>query len=441
MLTVAYLANLFPSAVEPYVVDEIRELERRGLRIVTGSVRRAPMQKADDQNQRAPEIVLRSVTPLLLLRAFWLCIRRWNRISPLMTRVVLRGPEGPGQRAKTLIHTWLGACYALALREKRVDHIHVHHGYFGSWIALTAARLLNVGFSMTLHGSDLLLHGSYLDTKLANCKFCLTVSEFNREYIVDHYPSVARKKIVVSRLGVEIFDAAGSQNRRGNDCVFTMLSVGRLHCVKDHAFLISACAQLRAHGLAFECSIAGDGPERGRLEKLIRQHRLEKLVILLGHVPREQMSSLYARADIVVLTSRSEGLPLVLMEAMARGKIVLAPAITGIPELVVDGKNGFLFQAGSQGDFVSRVLFIHSLFQLGDRAGRTSILSTPSRMDWIRYAAQVTVRHLFNGKRNLETFADFFMQAVDPQSGSTFHEDSLLQQIQLSVQRHRSVPV
>ena len=74
---------------------------------------------------------------------------------------------------------------------------------------------------------------------------------------------------------------------------------------------------------------------------------LEKQVTLLGHVAREQMACYYDRADVVVLTSRSEGIPLVLMEAMARGKIVLAPAITGIPELVIAGKTGFLYEPGS----------------------------------------------------------------------------------------------
>lgn len=440
MLTVAYLSNLFPSAVEPYVIDEIRELERRGVRVLTGSVRKPLLQRLGTQDSREPEIVLESAGLGLLMRALFLCVLRWNRISLLMMRVLLRGPEGPWQRAKALVHTWLGACYALQLQEKQVDHIHVHHGYFGSWIAMAAARLLNVSFSMTLHGSDLLLHPSYLDTKLANSKFCLTISEFNRLYILDHYPDVAPQRIVVSRLGVELFDGGAEPGRRRNGA-FTMLSVGRLHRVKDHAFLVRACAQLRAHGLSFECAIAGDGPERARLEKLIRKHGLETQVTLLGHIPREQMSSLYARADFVVLTSRSEGLPLVLMEAMAHGNIVLAPAITGIPELVLEGKNGFLFQPGSQGDFVSRVLFIHSLLHVGNKPDGCSILLSSSRLDWIRHAAQVTVRHHFNGKKNLEAFADLFIHAIDPQNRSRSHEDSLLQQIQLSVQRHRSVPV
>jgi colanic acid/amylovoran biosynthesis glycosyltransferase len=439
MLTVAYLANLFPSSAEPYVGDEVRELQRRGIRIVTGSVRKAPSRYRNSADDQSPNIVLQPWRVGLLLRALCLCLWRWKEISPLLARILLRGKEGPWRRAKALVHTWLGACYAQRLREYAIDHIHVHHGYFGSWIALTAARLLKVGFSMTLHGSDLLLHGSYLDAKLEYCKLCLTVSEFNRQYILHHYPGVAAQKVVVSRLGVEIPDGlAEPRTRQENDRPFALLAVGRLHRVKDHAFLVRACAQLRVHGLHFECAIAGDGPERRSLEELIWKEGLEKRVSLLGQVPREQMGSLYSRADLVVLTSRSEGLPLVLMEAMARGKIVLAPAITGIPELVVDTKNGFLFQPGSQGDFVARVLFIHSLFQR-DRVHGSVVPSASRRLDWIRHAAQVTVRHHFNGRKNLEAFAELFIDAVNLKG--TIHANSLLQQIQFSVQRHRSVPV
>ena len=94
---------------------------------------------------------------------------------------------------------------------------------------------------------------------------------------------------------------------------------------------------------------------------------------MLGHVPREQMDSLYDRADVVALTSRSEGIPLVLMEAMARGRIVLAPAITGIPELVIPGKTGFLYKPGSLEDFVDRLLFIHSLLRAQTSCRQTSV--------------------------------------------------------------------
>ena len=134
---------------------------------------------------------------------------------------------------------------------------------------------------------------------------------------------------------------------------------------------------------------------------------------------------------MVVLTSRSEGIPLVLMEAMARGKIVLAPDITGIPELVIAGKTGFLYEAGSLDDFVARLLFIRSLMQAPDAASIfvPTILSAARQLDCVRHAAQVQVRHNFNRRKNLESFGDLFLQRIAAQAESVPHENFVLQQI------------
>lgn len=432
MLTVASLANQFPSPVEPYVGEEIEELRRRGVRVIAGSVRKARTKEEEALSIKCgPEVVLQPLRIMVLLRAVWLCLRRWNRISPLIVRVICRGSESPLQRLKALLHTWMGACYAVLLQDRSVEHIHVHHGYFGSWIAMVAAQLLDVGYTLTLYGSDLLLHGTYLDVKLKNCDLCLTVSEYNRRYILQHYPCIDAEKVLVSRMGVDVNDSgpppAAATNRIAG---FGLLAVGRLHAVKDHAFLVQACVQLQKLGVNFECSIAGSGPERRRLEALIQSGGLQKQVSLLGYVPDDQMDSLYDRADVVVLTSRSEGIPLVLMEAMARGKIVLAPAITGIPELVIAGKTGFLYEAGSLEDFVARLLFIRSLMQAPDHPDlRPYILSAARQLDWVRQGARVQVRHNFNRSKNLESFCDFFIQRIAPQTESVPHENSVLQQI------------
>jgi colanic acid/amylovoran biosynthesis glycosyltransferase len=303
MLTVAYLANEFPSPVEPYVTDEIAELRRCGVRVVTGSVR-----KPHNETANSADIILQLAGIAVFVEALWLCFRRCSRVAPLMIRIIFRGSESPWQRLKALAHTVLGACYAVLLQNYDVDYIHVHHGYFGSWIAMTAARLLGVEFSMTLHGSDVLIHRAYLDAKLVHCSFCFTISDYNRNYILERYPNTAPEKILVSRLGVEVSSAMRLQPfpQKCSGDPFSLLAVGRLHAVKDHAFLVRACAQLAMRDIPFECFIAGEGPERCRLERLIHRHNLEDHVTLLGHVAREQMESLYDRADVVVLTTAAK---------------------------------------------------------------------------------------------------------------------------------------
>lgn len=426
MLTVAYLANLFPSPVEPYVVDEIEELRGRGVRVIAASVRR-PRSSAPV----TPDIVLQSISPLVLVQALWLCLRKWPRISDLIGRIVWRGSEGPWQRVKTLLHTWLGACYAILLQKHRVDHIHAHHGYFGSWVAMVAARLLDIGYSFTLHGSDLLVRAAYLDAKLKSCSFCLTISEFNRRYILEKYPWVVPEKVLVSRLGVEVPVSASAVQHPETPYAgrLRLLAVGRLQVVKNHGFLIRACAELVRRGVDFECAIAGGGPQRRKLVKLIRKCGLVGKVELLGNVPREQVNALYRRADVLVLTSISEGIPLVLMEAMARRMIVLAPEITGIPELVIPGKTGFLYKAGSLASFIDRLGLVRLL--LGAPAEvRSGCLSwAAGQLDWMRHAAQVHVRHNFNRKHNLNSFADLFLTRIVLPTETLPHANLILQQI------------
>jgi glycosyltransferase involved in cell wall biosynthesis len=430
MLTVAYLANQFPSAVEPYVSEEIAELRRRGVQVIAGSVRKPDALSGSPGVAAfgAEILCLQPVRVLTVLRTIGLVAKHWQSIREPLSRALLQGKESPKRRLKALLHTWLGAYYAGLLEKRGVQHIHVHHGYFGAWIAMVAARLLGISYSLTLHGSDLLVNGSYLDAKLKNCRFCATISEFNRDYIRARFPDIDAPKIVVSRLGVTVPERGAdrwqtdSAHRR-----FSLLAVGRLHAVKDHAFLIHACARLRDGGLDFTCAIVGDGPERQRLAALIQQYQLQAQVSLLGHVAREQIDSLYRRADVIVLTSRSEGLPLVLMEAMARGGIVIAPAITGIPEIVLAGKTGFLYAPGDLEDLVARVLLLHELVcSEGHYA--------TSRLDWIRHAARLQVLHNFNSGKNLTHFGDRFLHLTarhdfTTRDGSSRHEDFVLQQI------------
>ena len=423
MLTVAYLANQFPTAVESYVSEEIQELRRRGVSVISGSARRPDKSQYSSPNEflGSPVLCLQPFRVLTVLRSLFFAAAHWQRVSTLLVRVLFQGKESPNLRLRALLHTWLGAYYAVLLQKREVDHVHVHHGYFGSWIAMVAARLLGISFSLTLHGSDLLVHGAYLDTKLKYCRSCLTISDYNRHYIFDHFPAIDPKKVVVSRLGVDVLPTTKlplrvASNPRNS---LRLLAVGRLHAVKGHGFLLRACSRLRDAGLDFKCAIAGEGPERQRLESLIRSYRLQGHVTLLGHMARQEVEALYRDAEVVVLTSLSEGIPLVLMEAMARGRIVLAPAITGIPELVIPGKTGFLYKPGDLEDFLRTILFLRSLMPFHNQRSGAPLC-------WISHAARVHVFHNFNRQKNLARFVDAFLRPIQSSLSSPY-ADPLLQ--------------
>ncbi|MCU1272496.1 MAG: colanic acid biosynthesis glycosyltransferase WcaL [Acidobacteriaceae bacterium] len=426
MKKMAYLANSFPEPAEAYVWEEVCELRNRGRKVIPCSFRRPAPGSLKPERSASETFYVFPLQARLALRASWMCISRLNLILDLLWRII-RGCEPVLRRLRTLLHTWLGAYLAAALRKKQIGHIHVHHGYFSSWAGMVAARFLGATVSMTLHGSDLLVRADYLDIKLNHCRFCITVSEFNRNHIHQRYPAIDLSKILVHRLGVDLDFWRRSPNRVFGSA-FSILSVGRLHPIKNHEFLIRACCELKASGVHFRCTIIGDGEEYERLQDLIRHLRLEDKVELRGHVPREELPELYRQADVVVLTSHSEGIPQTLMEAMAMERIVLAPKITGIPELIADKQTGFLYQPDSMPDFLAKL---------------TLIAAAGSSLDRIRHEARRHINSHFNQTRNLELWADDFLRRVEgvADKKEVAHANPVLQQVQLPLQRDRSIPV
>ena len=424
MTTIAYIANEFPSPLEPYVTDEITELRRRGARVICCSGKRVSPNHLS-LAERAFWKETHFFQPLsdgeLVRAAHRLASDRhnlWQLLRPLLWE---RGTSPP-RRIRALGHTLMGAALAEQLAPLDVDHIHAHHGYFASWMALAAARLLGIGFSFTLHGSDLLQRADLLSAKLRACQFCVTVSDFNRQYILRSYPSTPAEKIIVQRLGVDRVlhwptpPPAAEAEVEAEQRRLCLLSVGRLHWVKDYRFLIQACAALRDQGLDFMCWIVGEGPERRALESQIAALGLQERVYLIGHVSRTELQGYYRYADLVVMTSKSEGIPVVLMEAMAHEKLVLAPAITGIPELVEHQRTGFLYQSGSLPDFVSAVSWIQ-----GHKASLAPI----------QRAAAASVAASYNRQRNVRAFAEQFLARIPQSEGNYAHP--VLQQVRLSL--------
>jgi len=413
--TIAYLANQYPNCIENYVTEEIVALRNQGVTVLPYSVFGPPQSSRDEWEALAGETVyLSRIRWLPLLRAVLLCLGMAGILWEFWKRALFEGHETFNRRLRALAHTLLGAYYAVLLSDRGVDHIHVHHGYFSAWIAMVAARLLNIGYSMTLHGSDLLVHHSYLDIKLKYCDSCFTISEYNRQFIRSNYPSVEETKLLLRRLGVapplqHLPTPLISRPR----ALFVIMSVGRLHKVKNQSFLVDACAILKSRGIPILCLIAGDGPERRKLENRIATWGLEREVKLLGHVAREDLDSVYGMVDLVTLTSKSEGIPLSLMEAMSHERIVLAPAITGLPELVIDGETGFLYKPDSLTEFVARVEHIR----------RSS-----KNLESIQFSARDHVRQFFDREQNLQRFTELFLQRISPNLG-VCNENPVLQQI------------
>jgi colanic acid/amylovoran biosynthesis glycosyltransferase len=397
---VAYIANEFPNLVEGYIVKEVEALRQVGTEVFCYSVK---IPKPRDlppsfQSYHIETVYLRPLKPLLLIKAAWFALRSVQGLKDIYHRILFRGHESAIQRLKALSHLLQGVYFALLIRSWDLSHIHAHHGYSASFAAMVASRMLGIPYSLTLHGSDLLINRFYLDLKLKHCKLCFTISDYNKRFLLEKYKAVSPNKVIVRRMGTSAnraFQASAEDAvvRHGS----IILSVGRLHKVKNHDFLIRACAKLKERRFDFICIIIGGGDERQKLENMIEKFGLVREVKLLDSVDRPFVDVFYEMADLVVLTSKSEGIPIVLMEAMLRKRIVLAPEITGIPELVLDGKTGFLYRAGDLEDFVSKAIGITEIQKdLAD----------------LRERARNHVLNKFDESKNLESFVSKFLEQM-----------------------------
>lgn len=200
-----------------------------------------------------------------------------------------------------------------------------------------------ITWSATLHGPDEFSDptGFHLKEKCRSSLFLVAISEHGRDHLSRFAEPEDRRRITVCRLGVDpsLFSPAPF---RPHPERFELLCVGRLAPVKSHSTLLAAIGILTAQGRALRLRIAGDGPLRASLQAEIAARKLDSVVSLEGALNQDRLLPLYAAADIFVLPSLAEGVPVVLMEAMAMEIACVATAVNGVPELIRDEGEGLL---------------------------------------------------------------------------------------------------
>lgn len=350
---IAYLLSGFPAFSETFILNEMEEISQLGEDIRVWCLSPSLFPDKQPLAHRLGREWLGRVhfCPPLYSPRLWLAHAHF-----LLTR--------PGEYLETLRHHrkyggkryFLRSVYfAWLVRCERIRHVHAQFGWSAE-PAMLIARLTHAAYSFTLHGSDVFVRPPESMTELINgSAFCVTISEYNRSYLVSHWPGVMPSKIRVIRLGVDTDKFAPVPRVADDGQPVHLLTVARLVPQKNLESAIKACYHLRKQGYRFRYAMVGDGPDRPELEHLIRTLHLEEVVVLRGVVSQECLIPLYQAADVFLLTSRSEGIPVAAMEAMACGLPVVAPRITGMPELVDDGRSGILFEPEDEEEAVRAV--------------------------------------------------------------------------------------
>jgi colanic acid/amylovoran biosynthesis glycosyltransferase len=354
---VAYLNTRYPRISHTFIEREIRALRARGLEVHTFSIRRPEQEDLlGERNEEAS----RTTTYLLELgRMARSLVRSLIRRPWALVRTAVEGQRlsPPGLRPRLLhcAYALEGTALAWSLRDRGLRHVHVHIANNGAAVALLATVFdRSLSYSLTIHGSEEFfdVKGYSLRRKVEAARFVRCISNFCRAQVMAWSPPDAWPRLHVVHCGLDPADFP-SRRPRAEDGILRVITVGRLDPIKGYDVLLEACRRLTAEGTALQLRMIGNGPERGRLEALVRSLGLAEHVEVLGALGQEALQHQYDWADVMVVSSFMEGIPVVLMEAMAKELAVVATRVAGIPELVDDGVSGLLAVPGSDQDLAN----------------------------------------------------------------------------------------
>jgi glycosyltransferase involved in cell wall biosynthesis len=347
----AWLVSRYPALSHSFIRREVQELRRRGVEIDTFTIRRPPdaeLLHPEDRAESAATCAILPAPPLALAGALaWALVTKPLRLLRTSARAFEGGPRGARGMLWRLF--WLIEALWLAreLERRSIGHLHVHFADAGAEVGRLAAALLAIPWSLTLHGFADLSGDSVqaLARLLASARFAACISEFTRTQVARAIPAALATRLHVVRCGLAVA-AIEPTPAAPHAPPLRLLSVGRLAPEKGQLLLVDAFADALAAGLDAELELVGEGGERAKLEARVAARGVAGRFRLAGAKGEADVAAAYVRCDAFVLSSLKEGIPVVLMEAMARGRPVVAPRVGGIPELVEAGTSGLLFEPG-----------------------------------------------------------------------------------------------
>ena len=343
MPVVCYVLKSFPTPSETFVADEAVGLVDAGLDICIFHLQQGQTDVLHNSSRRLlnegrAQLLSETSRKTVLLALFILGVRRPLAIASLLWKL-RKEPE-----------RWMwakAAPYALHCLRRRVGYLHAHFADINLEYTYILSQLTGIPYGVTTHRSDLIddpLPVSKAATLFAGASRLITISLFNSELMCEKF-AVNPQSIHLVHCGVRLEDFIFRQKKRRSSCApLRILSVGRLVHEKGHDVLIRALAILKDVKRDLQVQIIGAGPERRSLQKLADDLQVADRVELLGVRQHDFVQRALEQSDLFVLASRSEGIPVACMEAMATGTPIIATRTNGLPELVLHGETGLLVE-------------------------------------------------------------------------------------------------
>ena len=349
MTSIGYVMRAFPVLYHATVLNEIRVLREMGIPVRVFSILEPhPSEHRGLRSDQLPPVTY--------------CWKdRAERAMVIKSSLSILSRVGPGAYRRAFEFARRGALltnlkafmrlahWAESMRRQGVTHFHAHWATEAATVAVIFSWLTRIPFSFTAHAYDIYLSPQFLDLKLREAAFAVTVSKYNRQYIAEHFgPDLIGKIHVIyplvdlAQFPLRAKDPLGLPAPSGLNRPI-IITIGRLTEYKGLIYLVEACRVLKERGLKFECQIVGQGEDQPLLEEAIARHGLRDEVKLLGPLPHEAIPPLletataFALPCVIAHNGDRDGMPQVLLEAMARGVPVVSSAVIGLPEMIRDG--------------------------------------------------------------------------------------------------------
>ncbi len=373
---ICHLGPETPGLSQTFVYKEALALKRRGHDVTVVTVRRPENPAADVDAELGPVTALYDSAARDVAKSVGRVAMRRPRATLGALAMLARDfaeSAAEGRFTPALArHLLAGFQLADILTAQRCDHLHAHFAHFPTQIAMYAAHLAGAPFTATAHANDIYANGRLLKTKARRAAALIMISEFNRAHL--ERCGADREKMPIVRCGVAIPETTRTDQRPPGP--IRVGSLGRLVEKKGMDTLVAAFARLKEQGVDARLEIVGDGPMRDALAASINSLGLGDRVALKGALPNSQALAWLEDIDVFALACRRDsngdvdGVPVAMMEAMARGRPAVSTHLSGVAELVVDGETGLLAPPEDAEAIAAAIARLDADTDLRERLGR-----------------------------------------------------------------------
>jgi len=360
-LKLAYLISQYPAVSHTFIHREISYLRQLGMDVKVGSINDPDRADADmtaeEVGEKESTYYVKSHGAFGALQAHLhaLFFRPVAYVKGLLFALSLATFDVK-KTGFNLLYFVEAIMVGYWMEKNDSEHLHVHFATPASTVGMIASQVFSITYSFTVHGPDEFYNTSeyYLTEKIRRAKFICCIGTYARSQMMKLSLPTDWHKFEVSPLGVDL-DKFAPRSIETPSERFEILCVGRLVPAKGQHILVQACQKLIAEGRDIHLRFVGDGPDRACLEQAVYNNKLQGRVTFEGAVNQDKIRAFYNQADVFALASFAEGIPVVLMEAMAMEIPCISTKITGIPELIRDGVDGILVAPSDVGALANAI--------------------------------------------------------------------------------------